>query len=182
MAQITEEITRVRAMLNEYQNKVKQNRAETIKLGRMDWEIREKTTQMALDKENYDRIQQRIRDLRLQSRRPARIKAGGGPVTGPPETLRYSMLWIAALASLALGLALTFLVAGLDKNTRPSLYPIEIKTFIILCLALAIYCFIAARSAFSEHNLTAAGSCLIAAALLLALPTHALITHRFKKP
>ena len=92
------------------------------------------------------------------------------------------MLWIAALASLALGLALTFLAARLDKNTCPSLYPIEINTFIILCLALAIYCFIAARSAFSEQNLTAAGCCLIAAALLLALPTHALITHRLKKP
>jgi len=182
LAQITEEMSLVSAMLDEYRKKAEQNRAETINLGRMDWEIRERTSQMALDKEQYDRIQERIRDLSLQARRPARIKAGGAPITGPPDTKRYSMICIAALLSLALGLAVTFLLARFDKNTRPSLYPIEIKTFIILCIALAIYCFIAARSALIEQNLTAAGYCLIAAAVVLGLPTHALITHRSKKP
>ena len=104
----------------EYQERVKK-RVETINsqaiaVGRRHQQIRSKEDDLELSKKLYDRVSERIKQMEMESKRPARVSVAYNASSAMLPNKRMKMVAAVIFASLAAGVFLAFLRAKADRS------------------------------------------------------------------
>lgn len=99
-------------------DKLNQENAETIELGRKQLIIQEQQDHLNLTKEMYDAVRRRIQQLEMERKRPARISLYYYASTAPEQGKRFKLLLVILFGSLALGAALAVIADRADRRVH----------------------------------------------------------------
>lgn len=116
LAQAEMELKKTEAFISSYAEKLKKEKKNTIELGKLQWQIQDLREQMTFNKDEYDRYGQRIRELQVKLKLPARISVADQANTAPPKSRRNKMVIAVLFGSLACGMFLAFLVGKADHS------------------------------------------------------------------
>ena len=116
LAQAEMELKKTEAYIVSYAEKLEKERANTIELGKLQWQIQDLREQMTFNKDEYDRYGQRIRELQVKLKLPARISVADQANTAPPKSRRNKMVIAVLFGALACGMFLAFLVGKADHS------------------------------------------------------------------
>ncbi|MCK5269824.1 MAG: polysaccharide biosynthesis tyrosine autokinase, partial [Sedimentisphaerales bacterium] len=116
LTQAEMELKKTEAYIVSYAEKLEKERVNTIELGKLQWQIQDLREQMTFNKDEYDRYGQRIRELQVKLKLPARISVADRANTAPPKSRRNKMVVAVLFGSLACGMFLAFLVGKADHS------------------------------------------------------------------
>ncbi|MBC2724286.1 MAG: AAA family ATPase, partial [Desulfosporosinus sp.] len=116
LAQANMELKKTEAYIVSYAEKLEKERANAIELGKLQWQIQDLREQMTFNKDEYDRYGQRIRELQVKLKLPARISVADRANTAPPKSRRNKMVVAVLFGSLACGMFLAFMVGKADHS------------------------------------------------------------------
>lgn len=118
MAEIESELRQV----NEYEKKLTEKISEqdlaTINIGRRQFNIDDEKEQLAQTKSSYNDVMQRIQQLIIESKRPARISIAFPASSVPSEGKIKKIVGGAVFGALALGIGIAFLLETMDKRVH----------------------------------------------------------------
>lgn len=112
------------------QNKLIEQDSETIQLGRKQFTINDQREQLQLTKDRLQQINQRIEQLNIERRRPARISVADEAISVPVSGKRKKMAAAVGFGGLALGTFVAFLLHKADKrimNTQEVIRRIQVR-------------------------------------------------------
>ncbi|MHC4573526.1 MAG: polysaccharide biosynthesis tyrosine autokinase [Planctomycetota bacterium] len=92
--------------------------AQTIELGRKQLQIQDLQYQLDLDKEMYDTVRRRIRELEMERKRPARISVAFNAEVSHVRDKRVKYSAALVFGALACGMMLAFLKDRADQSLR----------------------------------------------------------------
>lgn len=116
LAQAEMELKKTVAYISNYAEKLEKERGNTIELGKLQWQIQDLREQMTFNKDEYDRYGQRIRELQVKLKLPARISVADQANTAPPKSRRNKMVIAVLFGALACGMFLAFMVGKADHR------------------------------------------------------------------
>jgi polysaccharide biosynthesis transport protein len=116
LAQAEMELKKTVAYISSYAEKLEKERTNTIELGKLQWQIQDLREQMTFNKDEYDRYGQRIRELQVKLKLPARISVADRANTAPPKSRRNKMVVAVLFGALACGMFLAFMVGKADHS------------------------------------------------------------------
>ena len=116
LAQAKMELKKTDAFISSYAEKLKKEKTNAIELGKLQWQIQDLREQMTFNKDEYDRYGQRIRELQVKLKLPARISVADQANTAPPKSRRNKMVIAVLFGALACGMFLAFLVGKADHS------------------------------------------------------------------
>ena len=116
LAQAEMELKKTGVYISSYAEKLEKERANAIELGKLQWQIQDLREQMTFNKDEYDKYGQRIRELQVKLKLPARISIADQANTAPPKSRRNKMVTAVLFGSLACGMFLAFLVGKADHS------------------------------------------------------------------
>jgi len=116
LAQAGMELKKTEAYIVSYAGKLEKERTNAIELGKLQWQIQDLREQMTFNKDEYDRYGQRIRELQVKLKLPARISVADQANTAPPKSRRNKMVIAVLFGALACGMFLAFLVGKADHS------------------------------------------------------------------
>lgn len=98
------------------QKKLVEQDSETIQLGRKQFTINDQREQLQLTKDRLQQINERIEELSIERRRPARISVADEAISVPVSGKRKKMAAAVGFGGLALGVLAAFLLHKTDKR------------------------------------------------------------------
>lgn len=98
--------------------KLETSNAETIAIGRRHLAIQDQQEQLQLTKELYDKINHKIQELEMESKRPARISVAYFASSVIAESKRKKMIMAAIFGALCCGALLALLADKADQRMR----------------------------------------------------------------
>jgi capsular exopolysaccharide synthesis family protein len=110
------ELEQVRTYEQRFRELLSEEDTETIELGRKQLNIQNLEEQLALTKENHDRIRRRIQDMMMDRKRPARISIADNGDVREIKDKRIKLSAAAVFGSFGFGVAIAFLLAKMDKS------------------------------------------------------------------
>jgi len=102
--EVVAELERTKHLKQTYESMLEKEDGKTIKLGQLQLRINEQQEQMAVTNELYDRIRERIHNVEMELKRPARISVADYASTGPAEDKKIKFIAVAIIGSLGLGM------------------------------------------------------------------------------
>ncbi len=118
LAEIESELRQVIEYEKKLTDKINEQDLATINIGRRQFNIDDEKEQLAQTKASYNDVMQRIQQLVIESKRPARISIAFNASSVPAEGKTKKVAGAAVFGALALSFGLAFLLEKMDKRVH----------------------------------------------------------------